>query len=433
MPSASRVLWRTVYSIAILPLFLAAIRLAGLFNGKVRESLKGRRGLWRRLDEQLRARDPARPLAWFHVASAGEFLQAMPVMERLMAAGAQCALTVSSISGYRWVQRQRTGLPALVVADYLPVDSRRNMRRMLAMLRPKAVVHVKFDLWPNLIWEARRAGIPQFLVSATLQPLSRRVRWRIARSLYGDLYGAIDAILAVTQDDQRRFLASCPGHPRIRTVGDTRFDSVLDRKRRFIPPALPEGMRTGTVLVVGSSWPPDEEQLFPVLLDALREVAPLRVILAPHEIQDGHLRAIERTFEDVPLMRLSAVNPASTAPLRMVLVDSVGVLAGLYGHGTVAYVGGALTTGVHNVMEPSAWGVPAVFGPVYRNSPEAVALVERGDAFTFGNREELREILLRLVRDPGACRDIGRRAAAFIEQQAGAAQACSELIRERLA
>jgi 3-deoxy-D-manno-octulosonic-acid transferase len=432
MSVLARPIWRTVYAFILFPLLLGAAGLLSLGSRKLRGSLRGRRGLWRRMGEQLAARDPARPLVWFHVASAGEFLQALPVLERLAAAGAQCALTVTSISGYDWIQRRRTALPGVVVADYLPLDSRRNMRRLLALLRPRVLVHVKFDLWPNLIWEAQRAGVPQVLISATLQPRSRRLRWPLARSLYRDLYGALDAILAVTEEDRLRFLETGPTHPNVRVVGDTRYDSVLDRKRALKPAALPPGMRTDTVLVVGSCWPPDEERLFPVIREALQALPALRVILAPHEIAEPHLRGVERYFAEVPMARLSGLDATSPAPLRLVLVDSVGLLAGLYAYATLAYVGGGFTTGVHNVMEPAAMGAPAVFGPIHHNSPEAVELARRGKAFAFRTREELEPLLLGLLQDPERCKRLGHDASAFIEARAGAARACFEIIQERL-
>jgi 3-deoxy-D-manno-octulosonic-acid transferase len=411
---------------------LTALGLAFLSSRKVRQSLLGRRGGWQRMADQLRARDPAQPLVWFHTTSVGEFLQARPVIERLQADGVPCAVTLYSISGYRWLSRIRAQLPGVIMADYLPLDFRHNARRLLALLRPAAVVHVKFDLWPNLVWEVAAAGVPQFLISGTLHEKSLRQRHGVARAFYGAVYGALDGIYAVTEADRQRFLAACPDHPRVRVFGDTRFDSVLDRKRTLQPPALPSLRGKSSILIVGSSWPPDEAVIFPPIQQALRERPELGVILVPHEIDGPHLDAIEAAFRPWGVVRFSARDAAAT-DARVVLVDSVGQLSALYAHATLAYVGGAFTTGVHNVMEPAAMGVPAMFGPRYHNSPEAMELLAQGCAFSIADAPAFHERLQALLADAAATVDLGRRAQAYIEDQAGASQRCFAVIKETLA
>ncbi|HSG19693.1 MAG TPA: glycosyltransferase N-terminal domain-containing protein, partial [Burkholderiaceae bacterium] len=302
--AGSRFLWQMLYNL-LLPVALLGARIAARRNPKLRETLSGQRTASKRMQGSLPGRDPARPLLWFHVASAGEFLQALPVLERCVASGAQAVLTVTSVSGMRWVERRRGELPVLA-ADYLPLDTSRNARRLLETLEPAALIFTKYDLWPNLVWTAASAGVPQFLISATLHARSWRARSALARSLYRTLYAPLAGIFAVTEDDAERFLQTCPGHPGVEVVGDTRFDSVLERRDRVaVPPlppyedrvgaAKPQGMvqRNGIVLVIGSSWPPDEACYLPGLLEALERYPTLRVVLAPHEIDPGHLVAME--------------------------------------------------------------------------------------------------------------------------------------------
>jgi 3-deoxy-D-manno-octulosonic-acid transferase len=371
---------------------------------------------------------------WFHVASAGELLQALPVLERFLADGAQCALTVTSVSGHRWAEGRRASLPGLIVADYLPADHRRNARRMLALLRPAALVHVKYDLWPNLVWEARRAGVPQFLVSATLHPRSRRVTGRLARAFYRALYPALDAVFAVSAGDRERFLHTAPGHPAVEVLGDTRFDSVLQRKKAIAPPPLPPYAGEGPVLVVGSSWPPDETCIFPALKEALRRHPRLRLILVPHEIDEHHLSAIAAAFAGHPTLRFSAAASSSSGQdWRVLLVDVMGLLSSLYAYATLAYVGGAFTTGVHNVMEPAVMGAPPIFGPFHQNAPEAVEMVARGCAFSVADGEGFRRVLTGLLEDLPRCRALGEEARAYVESRAGAAQAAFQRIRAAMA
>lgn len=424
--------WQTLYAFLLLPLLLTVVRVAALKNAKVRATLDGHRGLWQRVASQLAERQNERPLVWFHVASAGEYLQAMPVMERLMGAGLQCALTVTSVSGYQWAMKRRNQYHDLVMVDYLPFDTRANMGRMLALLKPAALVHVKFDLWPNLIWETQRRGIPQFLISATLHERSKRVTSALGRSLYRGIYACLDGIYAVSKADRQRFLATCPGHASVLHVGDTRFDSVLDRRRSIQPPQLPGFVQHNRVLILGSTWPADEAQVLPVARQALEDFHDLVCVVVPHEVDAAHLQAIENAFTGLPLSRFTSLSPHSSEAFRVVLVDTVGQLSSLYHYADIAYVGGAFGRGVHNVMEPSAMGVPTVFGPFFQNSPEAIALLNQQKCFSIDGGEKFREILYQLLGDPEECRQLGAQAAAYIEDQAGAADRCFELIRKSL-
>lgn len=425
--------WNFLYTWLLLPLLLTALRLMAFKDQKIRESLAGRQGLWKRLEEQIIHRDIHKPLIWFHVVSVGEYLQAEPVIERCLRAGFECAVTLSSVSGYNWAKRTQTsGKMNLLLVEYLPFDFPTNIRRILAILQPAGIVYVKFDLWPNLIWQAHSAKIPQFLLSATLQPRSLRVTSALGRSFYGTIYACLDGIFAVTEDDTRRFRSSNPRHSNIQTVGDTRFDSVLDRKQRLPQPHLPAYVQEKFVFIAGSSWPPGEERIFPALAEALQKFPNLLVIIAPHEPTEAHLNHGEVFFKEFKTQRLTQLAEAPEEQPRVILVDTIGVLSSLYYVGNLAYVGGAFTTGVHNVMEPCVMGMLATFGPIHYNSPEALALLEQGFAFTFKEKEEFRAILFRLLQDRQYCDKLGKQAAQMIESRGGAADKCFNFIQQKV-
>jgi 3-deoxy-D-manno-octulosonic-acid transferase len=426
-------MWPILYSSLILPLLMVTIRLAARKNQKIRDTLAGHEGLWDRIEVQIAQRDPQKKLVWFHVASAGEYLQAMPVAHRLMLDGFQCAITVTSVSGYRWAQKRRDAFPDLIMVDYLPWDTRANMRRMLDTIAPDALVFVKFDLWPNLIWQAQKADVPQFMISATLHEKSQRYTSAVARSLYGNLYNAFAGIFAVSEEDKQRFMRTSPRHQDIHNVGDTRFDSVLDRRDAIQPPALPEPLRQSTNILLGSVWPEDEQRIYPVLLDALQKYPGVSCIVAPHEIDEAHLASIEKTFSAFKPIRFTNMAPTHAEPIRVLIVDTVGHLSALYHYAALAYVGGAFGKGVHNTMEPSAMGVPAIFGPFYQNSPEAMELVERKLAFSITSGDDFAGILAKMLDNDAFRRDAGKNAAAFIESQAGASDECFKLIKEAVA
>ncbi len=425
--------WGFLYTYVVLPLLVGILYLQSFRDKKIKDSLDGRQGFWGRLDAQIIRRDLRKPLIWFHVVSAGELLQAQPVMERLLRNGYECALTVSSITGYKWAQRLK--LPdgyTPVVVDFLPLDFPYNVRRLLAILQPSAVIYVKFDLWPNLIWETHAAGIPQYLISATLQPKSLRVTNRVGRAFYRTLYACLQGIYAVSPEDRQRFLLTNPDHPNVVVAGDTRFDSVLDRKNRLPVPKFPDYVKEKFVIVIGSSWPPDEECIFPGLADALEQFPDVLLIIVPHEPTTEHLEHTETFFNHVKIERFTQLENQPETPPRIILVDTVGVLSSVYQVGHLAYVGGAFTTGVHNVMEPCVMGLPVIFGPIHYNSPEALDLLQYKLAFTIETPEAFRSLLLRLLKDPESCVRLGQQASQRIESQCGAADQCYQFISQEV-
>ncbi|MEE8436342.1 MAG: glycosyltransferase N-terminal domain-containing protein [bacterium] len=390
--------------------------------------------MWRRMEAGASSRDVGRKLVWFHVASAGELLQALPVLRRLLDGGFQCALTVTSPSGIPWAQRERERLPGLIVADYLPLDCRRNARRLLRLLSPAALVYVKYDLWPNLIWEAGRAGVAQFLISAALRPGSARGRSFAARSFYASLYRAVSGIFTVTAEDRDRFLRAAPSHPNIALAGDTKYDMVLGREAELSPPPFAGISANQKWLVAGSTWPEDEARILPALIAAMRGDRTLRSIIAPHENDGERIEVLEAALRDFSPLRLSTLESGGKLPEshRVILVDSVGQLAGLYRLASIAYVGGGFGAGVHNVLEPAVMGVPVVFGPRHQNAPEAAALLEAGGAFLVRDGNAFGETLTALLEDATRRENAGAAAKAHVLARSGAAETICERIRAHL-
>lgn len=413
---------RLVYN-ALLPAAEAGARTAAYFLPKMREAVDGRRDFrtrWRAL------RDLTAPPVWFHVASVGEFEQARPVISALERArpDVPVVLTFSSPSGYHFAKkRESMGAGSLRFIDYLPFDTVPNMRICLECARPRLLVFVKFDLWPNLVWEADARGVPLALIDATLSASSGRLA-PPARWLYRDVYRRLDTILAISDEDAARFRASVPDHPSVSVTGDTRFDRVMERwqERASSKFTLPAG---GPTLIAGSTWPPDEERLLPALERLLKEIAGLRVVLVPHEPTPVHVEPLRRWAAQTGLRTRIASEPATGVDdARVIVVDVVGVLAEAYRFADLAYVGGAFTTGVHSVIEPAIAGVPVVFGPRHQNSFEALQLVERGAARTVRTVADVYAALGAWLRDETARAQAGRAARAYVESQLGATEKC---------
>lgn len=421
--------WKLIYRFILQPLLMQLIQLQAKKKPNLKEALDGRIGLWERMDEALQQRDWDLPLLWLHAASAGEILQAEPIIRQFEKENVQLVLSYTSVNAKRWLESGSTKLPNSVIwKDYLPIDNHFNALRILAKLQPDALVYVSYDLWPNLVWEAQRKGVPQFLVSALVHQGSWRHSNLIGRSLFSTIYKAMQEIAAISAGDAQRILESYP-ESTIKVVGDTRVDSVLSRRDGVVPPVFPKTWNKENVLIGGSIWPADVACLRSVLLEALEELPELRLILVPHEPTEEHVSEIKEIFTSYPIHLWSQGQKEEFAKARVLIVDEIGILSSLYAKANLAFVGGAFTTGVHNIMEPAAFGLPTFFGPRFHNYSTAIRFVEDKLAHSVRNSEELRLLIMPLLKEPDKAKELGMRAQNLLEQEAGAAQKCAELVR----
>ena len=420
--------WFVVYNLLLLPFLLGALKIIALFKRNIRESLEKRDGIWERLENSVSRRDWQKPLIWFHVASAGELLQAQPLIKGCSAQGSDCILTYSSVNAFRWLEKaeQKKDLN-LLAAEFLPLDLISNVRRLLGLIQPSRLIWVSYDLWPNLVWEAHRQKIPQSLVSGIVHASSLRTVSFVGRSLFRSLYQNLEHILTVSEADRKRVLSAFPDHPYVKVMGDTRCDSVLERRDNLKIPKLPAVADNKIVFIAGSTWPPDEKCVFPGMKDALESYPDLFLIIAPHEPTEYHLSNVENFFAGIPMSRWSNIS-SHTGHLRILLIDCVGILALMYYYAQMVYVGGAFTTGVHNVLEPAVMGATVSFGPKHSNSIESLQMLEKGLAKCINNSDEFRSWFYNLLDDRKLCLELGKKSKEFVEGQAGASERCLPLL-----
>ena len=412
-----RTFWQLVYSSVTIPLFWVVVQLAGLVRPKVRRGIRGRRFLFVRLSRNMQDVQPG-PRVWFHASSMGEFEQAKPIIRELKQRHPEVRVIVSffSPSGYEHSRRY----PLADVVTYMPLDTRSGARRFLDLLRPDVAVMIRYDIWPNHIWELHRRGIPSLIASATMRRQTFR-RLPLVRNFHRHLYNAFTMILTVSEQDRQMFDSFHLRGPHLASLGDTRFDQVIvrsadARRRNIIPAGIVEGKK---VLVAGSTWPEDEQVILPALFQLLTAVPDLLTIIVPHEPTEEHLENLESELADnVRSIRFSALN--EYAGERVIIVDSVGILMVLYASAHLAFVGGGFRQGIHNVLEAAVYGIPVVFGPRHRNSQEPLQLVERGGAFVVNTADELERTLGNLLGSDAARSRSGECAMAFVSANTGA-------------
>lgn len=403
---------RLLYHLGII-LYRWGIGLASVFSPKARLWISGR---WAWEDRLRDGVSDGKDWIWFHCASLGEFEQGRPLIEALKAQNPERKILLSffSPSGYEL----RKGYAYVDHVCYLPLDTLANAHAFLDIVNPRLIFFVKYDLWLNFIREIGRREIPLVLVSALVRKESRFLT-SLLQSEYRVAFRSFSWIF--TQDEgSATLLEKFSGNLRISVAGDTRFDRVAALPETFQPvPGIEEFIGGRRCIVVGSSWPPDEDILLPVIAE-LRQDG-LCWIIAPHEI---HASSIDHQVRSQPTHMVKYSDLEQRDPNADVLwIDNVGMLSRLYHYATIAYIGGGFGTGIHNAQEAAVYGNPVIIGPNYQKFQEAVDMVHAGGAISVSDAHTLKASILHWLDNAELLAETRRGNAAYILSKTGATQA----------
>jgi 3-deoxy-D-manno-octulosonic-acid transferase len=369
---------------------------------------------------------------WIHAVSVGEMQAAAILVTALRERGntPELTLTCATPTGRARAQVLMPDVPV----RYVPYDLPGSLRRCLARLRPRLLILMETELWPNLLHQARRAGVPTLIASARVSERSAR----FYRRLPGLLRAALQSnvwVGAQTAEDARRFGDLGVPAERRSVAGNIKFD------RAVLPELMPRGAALraqyapGRPMWVAGSTHPGEEQ---ILLEAhrqLRQMMPQAVlVLAPRHPQRFDEAAAGVLAAGLRCLRRSRATQDTQSGYEVLLLDTLGELMEFYAAGDAAFVGGSLVPiGGHNLLEPAALGLPVLAGPQQFNSPDvARILTEHAALTTVQDAAALAAELARLLGDPGACDRQGERARAAIEANRGALARVLRLIDQLL-
>lgn len=388
-----------------------------------------------------KAAGPGPPIVWLHGASAGELLGAAPAIEALRSRrDLRLVVTHFSPSG-------EGALPFLEpdFAGYPPLELRGHCERAVDAVRPSVLLFAKLDVWPGLTAASARGDVPTALLNAVVRLGSGRLR-PLARTLLESTYASLARVGAASEEDAERLLELGVRADALRVTGDAAFDLAAARAERAREPGgwterfearlPPRPSGGGLRLVAGSTWPADEEALLDAL-EGLPATGPGRfrwqLVLAPHRPDDAHVRRLLASCRrrGEPAAPWSELTGGAHLPSHGIVVfDGMGRLAELYTAADAAYVGGALGgTGLHNVLEPAAAGIPVLFGP-HHDRREARELLRDGAALDAG-AGTLADAIAGW-EDDGARAAAGRRAAEYVRARCGAGEASADLVEELL-
>jgi 3-deoxy-D-manno-octulosonic-acid transferase len=365
------------------------------------------------------------PCIWFHAVSVGEVMLLRPLIAEIERRRPNWQVVVSTTTQTGLAVARKT-FPELVTF-YAPMDFSWATRRAMARVRPTVLALVELEIWPNLVAAAKAQGAKVAIINGRLSRRShagyRRIRVPLAATLR-----RIDAVAAQSQGYADRFVDLGVPDDRVRVTGSVKYDGLESDRGNARTRAIRHQLAlapTDLVFVAGSTMEGEEEAALAAYLQARTRHPRLRLVLVPRHPErfDRVASMVERSGERV--MRRSGAGPASRGEgvPPVLLVDTVGELAAVWGLADVAFVGGSLTPGRggQNMMEPAAYGSAVFFGRHTSNFRETVEhLLSVGGARAVADGRELTEALVDALDDPESAADRGAAARTFVLAQEGA-------------
>lgn len=397
----------------------------GLRRGKYLESFRERLG---RLPRGIGDGIGQREAIWVHAVSVGEVLAAKSLVSAMRARFPGRPIFVSTITATgQSVARER--LEGASGFFYFPFDWQGPVRRAFRRIRPAAVVILETEIWPNFLREARREGVPVIFVNSRISERSMR-RFRRFRPVIGDFYSRVMSdgavFLAQSRDDARRLgEMGAPGN-RIEVMGNLKYDHeppALGEFGKWLAGQIREQERW-PVVVAGSVVAGEEEAVLAAYDIVQRQWRRALLILAPRKPErfDTAADAVaEAGWKGVRRSRLDLQTPLDESA-DVIVLDSIGELAGLYALADAVFIGGSLVpAGGHNILEPAWFGKPPVYGPSMENFRDMAAKFSgAGAGIQVASGEKLGRAWIDLIRNSARRDEMGRKARALVEANRGA-------------
>ena len=395
-------------------------------RGGYREKFGQRLGIY---EPQLRARLYWKKSIWLHAVSVGEVTIALKLARqiRILKPDLHCILTTTTTTGFAFANQNA---PDWIEVMYSPLDFWPIMRRAFAIIRPKAIVLIEAEVWPNLVAEAHAAKIPIGLVNARLSPRSEK-RFRMFRRLVAPIFRRLDAVCVQNSEDVERWRGLGVDGDKIHLLGSIKYDP----ENVEIDPELPSDILSGfglekrTIVFGGSTHSGEEKVLAEVFRALKRDFVELLLILAPRHTE--RIGEIRQELEQIGFhIALRSQLPVPDPFVDCLLIDSTGELRDWYGVATVAFIGKSLLArGGQNPAEAILAGKPVLFGPHMENfAVLADTLVAQGGAVRVDSATELRRAMASLLANPDDREKMVARARQVLDTHRGAAARTARLI-----
>ncbi len=353
------------------------LKIIAFFNPKIKLFINGRKETFKKLNVIT----PTDKVFWIHAASLGEFEQARPIIERLKKEYTTHKIVVSFFSPSGYEIRKNYELADVVC--YLPFDTKKKIKRFIHQIHPDISIIIKYEFWPNLLNELKKANIKTVLVSGIFR------KDQLFFKSYGKwMRGFLNTFTHFfVQNTTSKNLLNSINFKNNTLSGDTRFDRVYEiLKQDNTLDFVNEFKDNNYTVVAGSTWKEDEDLLVNYINTEISNKG--KIIIAPHNINTVKIEELRNAILKKTIL-YSERNSVNLKEYQVLIIDTIGILTKIYSYANAAYVGGGLATGLHNILEPATYGIPIVFGTnKHEKFKEAVDLINLGGSKGILNQEE---------------------------------------------
>ena len=416
---------RILYSLVLYlcaPLALCYLLLRGMSNRAYLERMPERFGYTPKPES-------AQPLIWVHAVSVGEVQASLTLVKRLLSAYPDCRVLMTTVTP-TGAARVRSLFAGAVEHRYLPYDLPHAVLLFLRRIKPRLLVILETELWPNLLYYCQRRGVPAILVNARLSSASYRGYLRLRR-FSASAVQSLSHIAARGTEDAERFLALGADPARVSIAGNLKFDIDTGADTAAQAASLRRTIAAGRpVWIAASTHEGEEEQVLDAFDRVRRSLADCLLIIAPR-----HPERFDKVYHlcvrrGLEVARRSAAAGIEARDTDVYLLDTLGELPLFYACADAAFVGGSLApVGGHNVLEPAALGVPLVSGQHTANFREVIELFKADDAIMIvTDAAQLAAAVSSLLQDADLGRTRGERGQRLVRQNQGALDSVMALL-----
>ena len=371
---------------------------------------------------------------WFHTVSAGETIAAAPLIAKLAAEFPQLPFLVTTMTPTGSAQVDAK-LGNTVAHCYAPYDFPGSVDEFFESVKPRLLVLMETELWPNLLRRARQQEIPALLVNARLSERSARGYGRI-RALTQEMLSGLSFVACQYPDHAERFLTLGARHDRTGVLGSVKFDVELpvDHSERVAELKADWQLDSRRVWVAGSTHEGEESLLLNAHRLILERAENALLILVPRHPNRADEVAELLQREGFSFLRMSDPVAPPGDPVQVILGDTMGELLYLYGLSRVAFLGGSLVSvGGHNPIEAAVCGQPLLMGPETFNFPDVVAAFSDAGCLTLvSSADEVVEAVLECFDDSEKQRQRSQSSARVVRDNTGATERLLELLRAQI-
>lgn len=391
--------------------------------------LSPRRKLLKKLNKELKERfslvkyPHLKNPIWIHAASVGEVKALFTLLHKLKSNNPDSDIIItSSTAAGRQAAKKLTKFSYLLPLDFFPL-----MLKFMNKIKPKMLLIAETELWPNMLYLAGRLNIQTFLINARLSEKSFK-SYNLISPLVHLILKNVDGIFCQSESDMQRYGKILGKRKKIECTGNIKYDNInADSSKTPETQNYFEKLNWKKVKIItaGSTWKGEDKIIAKAYLFNKRTIGNLKLIIAPRHPETAHETAAMLDNFGIHYIKWSErLDVKFGSDIDCILLDEMGWLNDFYSSSDLAFVGGTLVKiGGHNLLEPSLFSKPVLFGPHIKNTKEAAqTLIKFGGGFMVKNEKDLAGRIALLIKNPSMLTSASKMSKKALESLQGATE-----------